>query len=144
MDIEQLKIKRLVKSLDAMKGDGTSMITLIIPPKSQLSLFRDMLTTEYGTASNIKSRVNRLSVLSAITSTQQTLKGYKQTPDNGLVIFCGTVETENGDQKKVNINFEPFKPLISKKYVCDNTFHTEDLHQLFQDNKCFGFIIYFS
>lgn len=36
-----------------------------------------MLADEYGTASNIKSRVNRLSVLSAITSTQQRLKLYK-------------------------------------------------------------------
>lgn len=35
-----------------------------------------MLTGEYGTASNIKSRVNRLSVLGAITSTQQKLKLY--------------------------------------------------------------------
>lgn len=35
-----------------------------------------MLTQEYGTASNIKSRVNRLSVLGAITSTQQKLKLY--------------------------------------------------------------------
>ena len=35
-----------------------------------------MLTQEYGTASNIKPRVNRLSVLGAITSTQQKLKLY--------------------------------------------------------------------
>lgn len=35
-----------------------------------------MLADEFGTASNIKSRVNRLSVLSAITSTQQRLKLY--------------------------------------------------------------------
>ena len=35
-----------------------------------------MLADEYGTASNIKSRVNRLSVLSAITSAQQRLKLY--------------------------------------------------------------------
>ena len=35
-----------------------------------------MLTHEYGTASNIKSRVNRLSVLSAITSAQARLKLY--------------------------------------------------------------------
>lgn len=139
-DIEQLKIKRLVKNLDSMKGNGTSMITLIIPPNSQLSLFRDMLTTEYGTASNIKSRINRLSVLSAITSTQHTLKLYKIMPKNGLVIFCGTAEI-NGKEKKVNINFEPFKPINSKKYVCDNKFHTEDLHQLFIDDKSFGFII---
>ena len=37
-----------------------------------------MLADEYGTASNIKSRVNRLSVLSAITATQQRLKLYNK------------------------------------------------------------------
>lgn len=54
------------------------MISLIIPPKSQISQFSNMLTQEYGTASNIKSRVNRLSVLAAITSTQQRLKLYNR------------------------------------------------------------------
>lgn len=46
-----------------------------------------MLADEYGTASNIKSRVNRLSVLSAITSTQQRLKLYNKVPTNGLVVW---------------------------------------------------------
>jgi len=46
-----------------------------------------MLADEYGTASNIKSRVNRQSVLSAITSTQQKLKLYTRVPTNGLVIY---------------------------------------------------------
>ena len=55
-------------------SNGTSMISLILPPKSQISMAAKMLADEYGTASNIKSRVNRLSVLSAITSTQQRLK----------------------------------------------------------------------
>ena len=50
------------------------MISLILPPKSQISMAAKMLADEYGTASNIKSRVNRLSVLDAITSTQQRLK----------------------------------------------------------------------
>lgn len=35
-----------------------------------------MLADEFGTASNIKSRVNRLSVLGAITSVQHRLKLY--------------------------------------------------------------------
>lgn len=52
-----------------------------------------MLANEYGTASNIKSRVNRLSVLAAITSTQQRLKLYNRVPPNGLVVYCGTVLT---------------------------------------------------
>lgn len=47
-----------------------------MPPKDQISRVAKMLGDEYGTASNIKSRVNRLSVLSAITSAQQRLKLY--------------------------------------------------------------------
>lgn len=77
-NIQIWKVKKLVKSLDAARGAGTSMISLIIPPKSQVSQFSNMLTQEYGTASNIKSRVNRLSVLAAITSTQQRLKLYNR------------------------------------------------------------------
>lgn len=42
-------------------------------------------TAQYGTATNIKSRTNRLSVLDAITSTQQRLKLYSKVPPNGLV-----------------------------------------------------------
>lgn len=56
--------------------NGTSMISLIIPPKDQISRVSKMLADELGTASNIKSRVNRLSVLGAITSVQQKLKLY--------------------------------------------------------------------
>ncbi len=37
-----------------------------------------MLGDEFGTASNIKSRVNRQSVLGAITSAQQRLKLYNK------------------------------------------------------------------
>ena len=73
-DIEIWKIRKLIKSLSKAKGNGTSMISLIIPAGAQISLTNRMLTEEYGTASNIKSRVNRLSVLSAITSAQQKLK----------------------------------------------------------------------
>ena len=35
------------------------MISLVIPPKDQVSRIAKMLADEYGTASNIKSRVNR-------------------------------------------------------------------------------------
>jgi peptide chain release factor subunit 1 len=61
--VEMWKVKKLIKSLQAARGNGTSMISLIIPPKDQVSRIGKMLADEYGTASNIKSRVNRLSVL---------------------------------------------------------------------------------
>ncbi|KAI9030359.1 peptide chain release factor eRF/aRF subunit 1 [Hyaloraphidium curvatum] len=140
-NIEIWKIKRLIKSLEAARGNGTSMISLIIPPRDQISRVAKMLADEYGTASNIKSRVNRLSVLSAITSTQQRLKLYNRVPNNGLVIYCGTIVTDEGKEKKVNIDFEPFKPINTSLYLCDNKFHTEALAELLESDSKFGFII---
>lgn len=121
--------------------NGTSMISLIIPPKDQIARVSKMLADEFGTASNIKSRVNRLSVLGAITSVQHRLKLYTKVPPNGLVIYCGTIVTEEGKEKKVNIDFEPFKPINTSLYLCDNKFHTEALSALLADDNKFGFIV---
>lgn len=140
-NVEIWKIKKLIKSLEAARGNGTSMISLIIPPKDQISRVAKMLADEFGTASNIKSRVNRLSVLSAITSVQQRLKLYSKVPTNGLVVYCGTIVTDDGKEKKVNIDFEPFKPINTSLYLCDNKFHTEALNALLADDNKFGFIV---
>lgn len=139
--IQLFKVKKLIKSLQAARGNGTSMISLIIPPKDQLSRVGKMLADEMGTASNIKSRVNRLSVLGAITSAQQRLKLYNRCPPNGLIVYCGTIITDEGKEKRVNIDFEPFKPINTSLYMCDNKFHTEALGELLQDNDRFGFIV---
>ncbi|KAL0974082.1 hypothetical protein UPYG_G00215140 [Umbra pygmaea] len=140
-NVEIWKIKKLIKSLEAARGNGTSMISLIIPPKDQISRVAKMLADEFGTASNIKSRVNRLSVLGAITSVQQRLKLYNKVPPNGLVVYCGTIVTDEGKEKKVNIDFEPFKPINTSLYLCDNKFHTEALTALLSDDSKFGFIV---
>ncbi|KAK1245201.1 hypothetical protein MKX08_004830, partial [Trichoderma sp. CBMAI-0020] len=162
-NIEIWKIKKLVKRLEAARGNGTSMISLVIrtfrplqtasafarlrvanhdtAPKDQVSRIAKMLAEEYGTASNIKSRVNRQSVLSAITSTQQRLKLYNKVPPNGLVVYCGEILTSEGKERKVNIDFEPFKPINTSLYLCDNKFHTEALAELLESDQKFGFII---
>ncbi|KAL9578486.1 MAG: hypothetical protein Q9203_007079 [Teloschistes exilis] len=140
-NIEIWKVKKLIKRLEAARGNGTSMISLIIPPKDQVSRAAKMLAEEFGTASNIKSRVNRLSVLSAITSTQQRLKLYNKVPPNGLVVYCGEIITSEGKERKINIDFEPFKPINTSLYLCDNKFHTEALSELLESDQKFGFII---
>jgi peptide chain release factor subunit 1 len=173
-NIEIWKVKKLIKRLEAARGNGTSMISLIIrklwhfaredlanassAPKDQVSRAAKMLAEEYvclqihfacdiinilpqGTASNIKSRVNRQSVLSAITSTQQRLKLYNKVPTNGLVVYCGEILTSEGKERKVNIDFEPFKPINTSLYLCDNKFHTEALAELLESDQKFGFII---
>ncbi|RMJ25093.1 hypothetical protein PHISP_04034 [Aspergillus sp. HF37] len=140
-NIEIWKVKKLIKRLESARGNGTSMISLIIPPKDQVSRVAKMLAEEFGTASNIKSRVNRLSVLSAITSTQQRLKLYNKVPPNGLVVYCGEIITSEGKERKINIDFEPFKSINTSLYLCDNKFHTEALSELLESDQKFGFIV---
>ncbi|XBI22023.1 eukaryotic peptide chain release factor subunit 1-2 [Aegilops tauschii subsp. strangulata] len=140
-NIEIWKVKKLIKGLDAARGNGTSMISLIMPPRDQVSRVTKMLGDEYGTASNIKSRVNRQSVLAAITSAQQRLKLYNRVPPNGLVLYTGTIVTDEGKEKKVTFDFEPFRPINASLYLCDNKFHTEALNELLESDDKFGFIV---
>ncbi|PIN24236.1 Peptide chain release factor 1 (eRF1) [Handroanthus impetiginosus] len=137
-NIEIWKIKKLIRALESARGNGTGMISLIIPPRDQISRVTKMLGDEYGTASNIKSRVNRQSVLGAITSAQQSLKLYNKVPPNGLVLYTGTIVTEDGKEKKVTIDFEPFKPINASLYLCDNKFL---LFSLLESDDKFGFIV---
>ena len=100
-----------------------------------------MLVDEVGKATNIKSRVTRQNVIDALTSTMEKLRLYNKTPLNGLVIFCGLVQMPTGGEKMIKIDLEPFKPINTSLYRCDNIFHTDELKSLLVDNDKFGFLI---
>ncbi|KAJ1623701.1 eukaryotic peptide chain release factor subunit 1-like protein, partial [Pavlovales sp. CCMP2436] len=59
----------------------------------------------------------------------------------GLIIYCGTILTDEGKEKKVNIDFEPFRPINTSLYLCDNKFHVEALAELMEDDDKFGFLV---
>ena len=65
----------------------------------------------------------------------------RQVPPNGLVLYTGTILTDEGKEKKVNIDFEPFKTINTSLYLCDNKFHTEALSELLESENKYGFIV---
>jgi len=87
-------------------------VSLYIPPKENIKLATARLTQELSQANNIKSRQTKNSVITAITSTKEKLKLYRETPPNGLVVFCGIILMDDGKtEKKVNYDIEPFRPI---------------------------------
>lgn len=140
-NIDMFKLKRLINKLDNLKGLGTSMITLIINSKDQISPSMRMLTEEVGKATNIKSRVTRQNVTDALTSTIEKLKLYNKTPPNGLVIFAGLASEDGSGERMIKIDLVPYKPINTSLYRCDSVFHTEELKGLLTDNDKFGFLI---
>ncbi len=139
-NVAQWKAKYLIKNLKTMTGSGTSLVSLAIPTRAKLSDYVARLVKELGTAEQIKSRVNRLSVLSAITSTLSQLKMYNKTPANGLLVYCG-IAMVNSKEKMVHISFEPHKPLNTSFYNCGDIFDLSPLEYLLKATETFGFVI---
>jgi len=42
--IEIWKIRKLIQKLDNVKGNGTSMVTLVVPPKDDINIIGKKLT----------------------------------------------------------------------------------------------------
>jgi len=70
-------------------GSGTSLISYYIPSKYPIGKVNAFLTQEASTAGNIKSRVNRQSVESALRHILAKTKLYRSIPNTGLVLFSG-------------------------------------------------------
>ena len=45
-NVEIWKVKKLIKSLQMARGNGTSMISLIIPPGDQVRVLHEIITFE--------------------------------------------------------------------------------------------------
>lgn len=114
------RIRKLLSELANKTGRGTELVSLYLPPKKALHEAIAALREESGTASNIKSDVTRNHVQDALTKTIARLRLYKQTPENGLVIFCGAIPGPGGPGNETIDLFEvlPQKPVTTYLYRC--------------------------
>ena len=135
------KIRKVISELSGKVGRGTELVSLYIPPKKPIHEVIAYLRNEWGTAGNIKSDTTRNHVQDALTKTMQRLKLYKDTPDNGLVIFCGALMT-NGPGSEVILLREivPPKAVKSFLYQCDDHFHIEYLKDMLREEKVYGIL----
>ncbi len=137
--VKLYKLKRVLEELSQKSGRGTELVTLYVPPRKAIHEVINTLREEQGTASNIKSDTTRNHVVDALTKTMQRLKLYNETPENGLVIFCGALPT-NGVGSEVITMYEvvPPKPLQTFLYRCDDHFHTDMLKGMLKEEKVIG------
>ncbi|KAL9652124.1 hypothetical protein ABK040_015924 [Willaertia magna] len=124
------------------KGNGTSVITLFISPKTALIF-------------------NRQSVLTALKSALHRLKLFTKTPSNGLAVFSGMINSDLinfkdgfddgdslvGDDNNGNVSNQtlkklclviepPFHPIEHNLYYCDDRFHVDQLLNQLHDYEC--------
>jgi len=142
LSARRLKLKLALEDLREMKGFGTELVTLIIPPDRQIHDARTMLQNEHGQAANIKSKGTRKNVQGAIESAISTLSRYKTPGENGIAIFVGSIIVGNNKTRMVNVVVEdPPQELISFRYRCDSTFELTQLEEMLVDKKSYALFV---
>ena len=140
--VKKYKITKMLNDLSKISGHGTELVTVYIPPRRPIYDIISQLRNEAGTATNIKSDLTRTHVQDALSKTMEQLKLYKETPDNGLVIFCGAIPTGKGiGTEKIEIfTIIPPKPVQISLYRCDDHFWIEHIKEMLKDDKVMGII----
>ena len=92
--MEELDYNKIKMLSDAMSSSrGTSLITKYIPANTNLQTHINHLNEELSTAKNIKSKVVRNDVQTALKSGINRLKTQKAVPENGLVLCSGIINS---------------------------------------------------
>lgn len=135
------EFKKMLERLEAKEGSGTELISLYIPPDKQIYDVTAQLRDEFGQCANIKSKQTKTNVQSAISSILSRLKYYSRPPENGMAIFCGSVN-KHGDRQDLECNVvNPPEPLNLYLYRCSSKFELEPLRNMLEEKYVYGLLV---
>ena len=139
---KRLRFKKIINELSEMKGMGTELVTVIIPPDKMISDVRQHLGQEAGQAANIKSKSTKKHVTEALESAVSAINRYKTPGENGIAIFVGHVITGNNKTRLTTtiVDYSP-EPFPSFRYRCDSTFEISQLEEMLIDRTSYGLFV---
>ena len=132
----------ILEDLREMKGFGTELVTVIIPPDRQISDARSLLQNEHGQAANIKSKSTRKNVQGAIESAISSLSRFKTPGERGIALFTGAIIIGNNKTRQTTVVIDdPPEKLLSFRYRCDSTFELKQLEDMLVDKRSYGLFV---
>lgn len=142
MQQRRLRTKKTLEELQGMRGMGTELVTVIIPPDRLISDVRGQLGQEAAQAANIKSKSTRKHVADAIESGIAVLNRYKNAGETGLAIFVGHVIVGNNKTRLVTVVIDDApEAFTSFRYRCDSTFELTQLEDMLIDKTAYGLFV---
>jgi len=137
---KRLKFRKFVKNLQKFRGRHTELISVYLPPKTDLAKQISTLQDEQGTATNIKDKNTGKAVITALERMIRTLKTFKELPPHGIAIFSGNVsDKDNVDNCQVFL-IEPPYPVPLKLYRCEQRFISAPLEEMDNNDVTYGLI----
>ncbi|RMD66316.1 peptide chain release factor 1 [Candidatus Pacearchaeota archaeon] len=140
-EAKKIELEELVETLEKIRGRHTELVSVLIPAGQNLNSVTRQLEGEKSTASNIKSKQTRKAVIEALETIIRELKSIKETPPNGLAIYCGNVSEKEGERDIQIWIYEPPKPLNVKLYRCDQEFVIQPLKEMLDTGEVYGLLV---
>ncbi len=138
---QEYKFKKSLEKIKELKGRGTELISLYVPPDKQISDVAAYLREEMSQSSNIKSKSTKKHVQSALKSILAKLKYFKQPPSNGVVFFVGHISVTGDQTDMISESLEPPQSVETFLYRCDSEFYVEPLRAMLGERKKYGLIV---
>ena len=140
-DRQKQELEELVALLEGIRGRHTELVSVLIPAGSNINLIQRQIEGEKSTATNIKSKTTRQNVSDALDMVIRKMKELKQTPVNGIAIYCGNISEKEGVSDIKIWAIEPPKPLNVRTYRCDQTFVIEPLKEMLSVDSVYGLLV---
>jgi peptide chain release factor subunit 1 len=141
MIISKEELEEKLNELEVHKGRHTELVTVYIPAGYDVNSVQRQLEGEKSTAKNIKSTATRNNVTEALEKIVRYLKGLKQTPENGLALFCGNISKVEGQTDLQLWDIEPPQQLRIRMYRCDKEFILDPLKTMLEVSEIFGLLV---
>ncbi len=138
---DKYEFKKAIEEIEDLKGRGTELISLYVPPDKSIPDVSAYLNEEMSESSNIKSKSTRKHVQSALKSISAKLKYFDEAPDNGVVFFVGHVSASGDKTEMISKTLEPPQEIESFVYRCDSEFYVEPLKEMVSDRDSYGLIV---
>ena len=122
MPINRIELREIIEELEKIRWRHTELVTVLVPSGANIYTIADQVSAEAGTAENIKSKATRKNVMDALETIARELKKYRQTPPNGMAIFCGNISENEGQPDLKLWIIEPPQELKVRMYRCDQEF----------------------
>lgn len=131
--MKDYELDAVLDSLRDERGGGTWFISLYIRPDKSLPSMQQRIVQEISEAESIKSDDTRDRVQSSLQKIRDTLSAYKQTPENGLVVFASPSDVHVLDDL-------PFE-CPENRYHCGKEFVLDPLDSSFGTDSSYGLIV---
>lgn len=141
MALSKEELAETIEKLESYRGRNTELITVYIPAGYDCNSVQKQLEAEKSTAKNIKSTATRKNVTDALDKIVRELKGYKQTPPNGMALFCGNISATEGQTDLQLWAIEPPSEIGIRLYRCDKEFVLEPLQEMLEISEVFGLVV---